>query len=74
MHFHKWKKNDILKINQLAMLEPALLSGHIVPDIMLVPLLAYDNQNNKKALKFFNLSNIMILNKMKKFLNMIIIY
>ena len=47
MHFHKWKKNDILKINQFGMLEPALLSGHIVPDIMLVPLLAYDNQNNR---------------------------
>ena len=28
-------------------LEPALLSTHIVPDIMLVPLLAYDNQNNR---------------------------
>ena len=47
MHFHKWKKNDVLKINQFGMLEPALLSGHIVPDIMLVPLLAYDNQNNR---------------------------
>ena len=29
------------------MLEPALLSNHIVPDIILVPLLAYDNQNNR---------------------------
>ena len=29
------------------MLEPALLSSHTVPDIMLVPLLAYDNQNNR---------------------------
>ena len=47
MHFYKWKKNDVLKINQFGMLEPALLSDHIVPDIMLVPLLAYDNQNNR---------------------------
>ena len=47
MHFHEWKKNDVLKINHFGMLEPALLSGHIVPDIMLVPLLAYDNQNNR---------------------------
>ena len=47
MHFYEWKKNDVLKINKFGMLEPALLSHHIVPDIMLVPLLAYDNQNNR---------------------------
>ena len=47
MHFHEWKKNDVLKINHFGMLEPAILSNHIVPDIMLVPLLAYDNQNNR---------------------------
>ena len=47
MHFYEWEKNDVLKINQFGMLEPALLSSHIVPEIMLVPLLAYDNQNNR---------------------------
>ena len=47
MHFYEWKKNDVLKINQFGMLEPAILSNHIVPDIMLIPLLAYDNQNNR---------------------------
>ena len=47
MHFHEWKKNNLLQINQFGMLEPALLSNHIVPDIMLVPLLAYDKQNNR---------------------------
>ena len=47
MHFYEWEKNDVLQINQFGMLEPALLSRHIVPDIMLVPLLAYDNQNNR---------------------------
>ena len=47
MYFHKWKRNDVLKINRFGMLEPALLSGHIVPDIMLVPLLAYDSKNNR---------------------------
>ena len=47
MHFHQWKKNDVLKINQFGMLEPAILSSHVVPDIMLVPLLAFDNQNNR---------------------------
>ena len=29
------------------MLEPVLLSKRIVPDVMLVPLLAYDSQNNR---------------------------
>jgi len=47
MHFHEWEKNNVLQINQFGMLEPVILSNHIVPDIMLVPLLAYDNQNNR---------------------------
>tara|TARA_A100001011_G_scaffold384223_1_gene456562 strand:+ start:725 stop:1276 length:552 start_codon:yes stop_codon:yes gene_type:complete len=47
MRFYEWKKNDVLKINQFGMLEPAILTDHIVPDIMLVPLLAYDIQNNR---------------------------
>ncbi len=47
MRFHGWKKNDILQINQFGMLEPNSSSKHIVPDIMLVPLLAYDNDNNR---------------------------
>ena len=47
MHFYQWKKNDVLKINKFGMVEPAILSGRIVPDIMLVPLLAYDNLNNR---------------------------
>ena len=47
MHFYEWKKNDVLKINKFGMLEPAILSSHVVPDIMLVPLLAYDNFNNR---------------------------
>ena len=47
MYFYKWKKNDVLKINKFGMLEPALLSSHIIPDIMLVPLLAYDSKNNR---------------------------
>ena len=47
IHFYEWEKNGVLKINQFGMLEPALLSSHTVSDIMLVPLLAYDNQNNR---------------------------
>ncbi len=47
MHFHKWWKNEVLQINQFGILEPLLLSNNIVPDIMLVPLLAYDDYNNR---------------------------
>ena len=42
------EKKDVLKINKFGMLEPALLNSKlIVPNIMLVPLLAYDNQKNR---------------------------
>ena len=47
MHFHKWEKNNVLQINQFGMLEPAIKLNHIVPDIMLIPLLAYDLDNNR---------------------------
>ena len=47
MHFHEWEKNNVLEINKFGMLEPAMLSNHVIPDIMLVPLLAYDNLNNR---------------------------
>ena len=47
MYFHEWKKNDVLKINRFGMLEPVLLSKRIVPDVMLVPLLAFDSENNR---------------------------
>jgi 5-formyltetrahydrofolate cyclo-ligase len=47
MHFYEWKKNDLLKINVFGMLEPVELSKTLIPDVMLVPLLAYDNENNR---------------------------
>ena len=47
MYFYEWKKNDVLKINRFGMLEPVLSIKRIVPDVMLVPLLAYDSQNNR---------------------------
>ncbi len=47
MSFYEWKKNDVLKINKFGMLEPALFSKKITPDIMLVPLLAFDGSKNR---------------------------
>ena len=45
MNFFEWKKNDILRINKYGILEPFQLAKKIIPDVMLVPLLAYDNKN-----------------------------
>ncbi len=41
MNFFSWKKNDILFVNELGMLEPAKTKPK-VPDIILVPILAFD--------------------------------
>ena len=41
MDFFSWKKNDVLLINKFGMLEP-VKSQAKVPDVMLVPILAYD--------------------------------
>jgi len=48
INFYKWKNLDVLKVNHYGMLEPITekQKSHI-PDIMLVPLLAFDNQNNR---------------------------
>ena len=47
MLFHNWENKDILLINKFGMLEPALLSQHKIPDVMLIPLLAYDRKKNR---------------------------
>ena len=41
MNFFSWKKNDLLFVNEFGILEPAKTKAK-VPDIMLVPLLAFD--------------------------------
>ena len=47
MHFYKWEKNSVLQINRYGMLEPVIRSVQVVPDIILVPLLAYDHHHNR---------------------------
>ena len=47
MHFYKWEKNDVLEINKFGMLEPFKSSKNIIPNVMLIPLLAFDNKNNR---------------------------
>ena len=43
MNFYKWKKNEILVLNKYGIPEP-LRTKKIVPNIVLVPLLAFDKQ------------------------------
>ena len=44
MSFYHWKKNDVLNLNKYGIPEP-IVSKKVVPDISLVPLLAFDRKN-----------------------------
>jgi len=47
MNFVEWTYLDPLKVNKFGMLEPSLKNKFVVPNLMLVPLLAFDNNNNR---------------------------
>ena len=47
MNFYRWSRNDPLKINKFGIPEPVVSSKIIYPDILLVPLVAYDSQLNR---------------------------
>ena len=44
MKFFRWKKYDNLIVNKFGMLEPLINNSHVVPNIILLPLLAYDKK------------------------------
>ena len=46
MEFHKWYKNDPLLINKYGIPEPET-NNRVCPDILLVPLVAFDNELNR---------------------------
>ena len=46
MDFYEWSKDNPLKINQYGIIEP-LSQKKVYPDILLVPLLAFDKQFNR---------------------------
>ena len=46
MNFYRWKKYDILYVNKYGIVEPAKFKK-IVPDIVLVPMLAFDKYKNR---------------------------
>ena len=47
MKFVEWQHLEPLKVNEFGMLEPCLANKPLTPDFMLVPLLAFDNNNNR---------------------------
>lgn len=47
MHFHNWSPQDILVQSTLGILEPSQESCLIVPDLCIVPLLAFDQNKNR---------------------------
>ena len=46
MNFFPWKKNEVLQVNKYGMLEP-FKSKQNIPDIMLVPLLVFDENKHR---------------------------
>ena len=47
MNFYKYSFQEPLKINNLGILEPVKCSNKVIPDIIFVPLLGYDNDLNR---------------------------
>jgi 5-formyltetrahydrofolate cyclo-ligase len=47
MSFVEWQYLDPLKVNEFGMLEPCLVDKPLIPSFMLVPLLAFDDNNNR---------------------------
>ena len=45
MTFVQWNFLDILKVNKYGMLEPATKKRSLIPNVALVPLLAFDKNN-----------------------------
>ncbi len=45
MSFVKWSFLDVLKVNKYGILEPLNAKKKLIPNILLVPLLAFDNRN-----------------------------
>ena len=47
MNFVEWRYLDLLKVNNFGILDPYLQTKSLIPDVMLVPLLAFDSKNNR---------------------------
>ena len=47
MKFLKWRPSEPLKVNSYGFLEPAENSKNVKPDLIMVPIVAYDNFRNR---------------------------
>tara|TARA_B110000881_G_scaffold205416_1_gene207837 strand:+ start:272 stop:826 length:555 start_codon:yes stop_codon:yes gene_type:complete len=47
MKFYKWNYLETLKVNKYGMLEPFTVKNQIIPDVILVPLIAFDSNNHR---------------------------
>ena len=45
--FYEWNKTNIMEVNKYGILEPALTNNQVNPDIILIPLLAFDDKKNR---------------------------
>ena len=70
MDFYQWDNKDVLKVNKFGMLEPFIHLNKIVPSIMLIPLLAFDDKKNRLGYGkgFYDRYLIRYLNKNKHIL------
>ncbi len=67
LKFIKWNENDVLVVNKFGIPEPISVQKKYLPDIVLVPLLAFDNNRNRlgygKGFYDRYLNNLSKLNK-----------
>ncbi len=67
LKFEEWNKRDILLVNKFGIPEPVKTQNFFLPDIVLVPLLAFDNKKNRlgygKGFYDRYLNNLKKLNK-----------
>ncbi len=45
--FHQWNPGDLLELNSFNILEPSIIQPRLEPDILLVPLLAFDKNGHR---------------------------
>jgi 5-formyltetrahydrofolate cyclo-ligase len=47
MTFYKWNYKEILTVNKFGILEPLKNGKNVVPQVMILPLLSFDNNKNR---------------------------
>ena len=47
IRFYEWNKTNIMEVNKYGILEPILTNNQVNPDVILIPLLVYDDNKNR---------------------------